>query len=115
MQRVKLAYGRGGLSVDLDANADVIEPRYVAGLADEASAIRRALRLPQSGPPLSAVVPRGASVGISVCDVTRPFPSRRVLPVLLDELRTCGAGTVTVFIATGTHRACTPQELAQML
>jgi nickel-dependent lactate racemase len=115
MQRVELAYGRQGLMVELDAEADVIEPRYVAGLPDEAAAIGSALRVPQSGPPLSAVVQRGASVGISVCDVTRPFPARRVLPILLEELRTFGAGPVTLFIATGTHRACTPEELKQML
>src|SRR5262245_23478656 len=115
MQRVDLAYGRSGLSVELDADADVIEPRYVAGVADEASAIQRALRAPESGSPLRAVVPRGAAVGISVCDVTRPFPARRVLPVLLEELHACGAGEITLFIATGTHRACTPDELRQML
>ncbi len=115
MRRVELAYGRSGLSVELDEKADVIEPRYVAGLPDEAAAIRGAVRAPVSGPSLREVVPRGASVGISVCDVTRPFPSRRVLPVLLDELHAYGAGPVTVFIATGTHRACTADELRKML
>lgn len=115
MQRVDLAYGRSGLSVELDTEADVIEPRYVSGVPDEPAAIRSALQAPLSGPPLSAVVPRGASVGISVCDVTRPFPARRVLPVLLEALRACGAGPVTLFIATGTHRACTAAELRQML
>jgi nickel-dependent lactate racemase len=115
MQRIDLAYGRTGLSVEVDAEADVIEPHYVAGLPDEAEAIGSALRAPLSGPALKEVVPRGASVGISVCDVTRPFPGRRVLPVLLDELRAGGAGPVTLFIATGTHRACTPEELRDML
>jgi lactate racemase len=47
-----------------------------------------------------------------VCDVTRPFPARLVLPVLLDEL---GPAVITVFVATGTHRACTPAELERML
>jgi nickel-dependent lactate racemase len=115
MQRIELAYGRSGLCVDLEAEADVIEPHYVAGLKDEAATIRAAVRSPSSGPPLQDVVPRGAPVGISVCDVTRPFPGRRVLPVLLEELRGNGAGTITIFVATGTHRACTPEELRQML
>jgi nickel-dependent lactate racemase len=113
--RVELAYGRTGLHLDLEAQADVIEPRYLPGLVDEPSAIRQSLGAPTSGPPLSALIPRGASVGISVCDVTRPFPGSRVLPVLLDELRSSGAGPITIFIATGTHRACTPQELESML
>jgi nickel-dependent lactate racemase len=93
----------------------VIEPRYLPGLADEVAAILHGLRAPTSGPPLSTLVRRGASVGISVCDVTRPFPGRRVLPVVLHELGSIGAGTITIFVATGTHRACTSEELREML
>jgi len=115
MSKIDLAYGREGLSIELGVPADVIEPRFVPGLADEASAMRKALREPAFGSPLGDVVPRGASVGISVCDVTRPFPGRRVLPLLIDELRNSGAGPITIFIATGTHRACTPAELTEML
>src|SRR5689334_10062610 len=104
MQRVELAYGRTGLSLDLAADADVIEPRYLPGLPDEPAAILAALRSPTHGLPLGQLIPRGASVGISVCDVTRPFPGRRILPILLDELETAAAGPITIFIATGTHR-----------
>jgi nickel-dependent lactate racemase len=115
MARVQLAYGRSGMWVDLQAEADIIEPRYLPGLPDESAAVRDALRAPTSGAPLAARVPHGAPVAISVCDVTRPFPARLVLPILLDELQVCGAGQVTIFIATGTHRACTSDELEQML
>ena len=110
--RVRLAYGRAGLEVELPAGADVLEPRRLAGLPGEAGAIRRALREPYASRPLRELVPAGAAVGVSVCDVTRPFPASRVLPVLLDEL---GSARVTVFVATGTHRACTPAELERML
>jgi nickel-dependent lactate racemase len=112
---VELAYGRAGLTVDLPSNADIIEPRYLPGLGDEATALQNALREPMAGPPLRELVPRGAPVGISVCDVTRPFPARRVVPVLLDELELLRPSAVTVFIATGTHRGCTDAELLEML
>jgi nickel-dependent lactate racemase len=115
VKRIALAYGRTGMSVAVRPDADVIEPRYLPGLADEADALRRALCEPTNGPPLRELVPRGASVGISVCDVTRPFPGARVLPILLDELRSLQAGPITIFVATGTHRACTPAELERML
>jgi nickel-dependent lactate racemase len=111
-RRVRLAYGRAGLEVELPAGAEVLEPRRVPGLPGEAEALRRALREPIGCRPLRELVPRGATVGVSVCDVTRPFPGSRVLPVLLDEL---GAADVTVFVATGTHRRCTPEELRAML
>ena len=112
MAVVRLAYGRAGLDVDLPPGADVLEPRRLVGLPDEADAIRRALREPLGCPPLRELVPPGAAVGVSVCDVTRPFPASRVLPVLLEEL---DRARVTVFVATGTHRVCTPDELQRML
>src|ERR1051326_2429500 len=115
MTCVELAYGRHGLSVDVPVAADILEPRFVPGVLDEAVAIRAALRAPASGVPIRDRIPRGASVGISVCDVTRPFPGGRVLPVLVEELQTWGSGPITMFIATGTHRACTSAELEQML
>jgi lactate racemase len=115
MPKIDLAYGRRGLIVELGAPADVIEPRFVPGLGDEVGAIRQALHEPTCGPPLREIVPHGASVGISVCDVTRPFPGQRVLPVLLEELQAIGSGQITIFVATGTHRACTPSELNEML
>jgi nickel-dependent lactate racemase len=115
MTTIELAYGHDGLAVDLPAGADVIEPRRLEGLDDEAGALRRALRAPLAGPPLHELVPRGATVAVVVCDVTRPFPAARVLPVLLDELDPLGPAHVTVFVATGTHRACTDAELERML
>jgi nickel-dependent lactate racemase len=112
VKNIDLAYGRNGLRVAVDPRADVIEPRYVPGLPDEVAAIAEALRSPTSGPALRDLVKNGASVGISVCDVTRPFPGRRVLPILVEALRGC---QVTLFIATGTHRLCTDAELEEML
>lgn len=113
-KRVRLAYGRTGLDVEVPAEADVVLPRPPPALVDEAAAVRRALREPLGSAALRTLVPRGASVGISVCDVTRPFPAARVLPVLLDELEG-RARVVILFVATGTHRACTQAELLQML
>ncbi len=109
---VRLAYGRTGLDLRLPVPATVIRPRHAPPLADAEASLRDAMRRPLTGPPLRNLVPSGARAGISVCDVTRPFPSSLVLPVLLDEIP---GATVTVFIATGTHRASTAGELVRML
>ncbi|HEY5277578.1 MAG TPA: nickel-dependent lactate racemase [Coriobacteriia bacterium] len=109
---VRLAYGRGFLDLVLPIDADVITPRHGTPLPDPSAALVDALARPAVGSPLGDLVQPGARVGVSVCDVTRPFPSRLVLPVLLDQLPTA---RVTVFVATGTHRACTEDELDAML
>jgi nickel-dependent lactate racemase len=108
---VRLAFGRTGLDLLVPPGVDVLAPSHPTALADPADAVRRALREPTFGPPLDQVVPRGALVAVSVCDVTRPFPARTVLPVLLGELP---GRRVRLIVATGSHRACTDAELDGM-
>ena len=109
---VRLAYGRSGLDLRLPIPATIIRPCHAPPLADARGSLRDALQKPGSGPALRDLVPAGARVGVSICDVTRPFPGALVLPVLLDEIP---GAAVTVFIATGTHRASTAEELVRML
>jgi len=114
--KVKLAYGREGLHVDLpDARTTVIEPLYPAGLADERAALTEAIRNPGAGAPLSSLVKQGDTVAISVCDVTRPIPTSRILPVLLKELTRLSPESITILVATGTHRPTSGKELASIL
>jgi nickel-dependent lactate racemase len=112
---VQLPYGHSTQDLALPGPADLIEPKRRNALPDETTALVAALSRPIASRPLRDLIPPGATVGISVCDVTRPFPASRVLPVLLTELESAGAGRVTVYIATGTHRRCTPAELERML
>jgi lactate racemase len=109
--RVRLDFGRTGLEIDVPDGTDVLRPRGGASLAEPAAAVRRALLEPAHGAPLADRVPRGSVVAVSVCDITRPFPARTVLPELLDALP---GRRVRLVVATGSHRACTPGELDAM-
>lgn len=115
--RIKLAYGKDGLWIDLPdgAKVTVLEPRFVPGLSDEAAAIRAALRQPLGTGPLREMVGPQDTVAIAFSDLTRPMPSDRVLPVLLEELSYVPHENITLFNAVGTHRLNTPAELANML
>ena len=114
--KVRLAYGREGLEVELpDERTTVIEPTFVPGLPDAKGAILTALRNPIGTPSLRQIVEPTQSVAISVCDITRPMPSKTLLPLLLGELRHIPPGNITILIATGTHRTNTEEELAEML
>jgi nickel-dependent lactate racemase len=115
--QVHLAYGRHGLDVELPSWAQVVEPRHAPGLADEAAAIRQALRDPISAPPLRERVHPGDRAVVVHSDLTRPMPNDRVLPPLLAELEQAGVRRedITLLNALGTHRRQTPQELAEML
>lgn len=117
--RVKLAYGREGLWIDIpeSVNATVIEPLYVEGLADEAESIRAALRAPLGTPPLASLVSPNDTVAIVFSDITRPMPNDRVLPVLLDELLRAGVREDSIVLINGlaSHRMQTDEELERML
>jgi nickel-dependent lactate racemase len=115
--RVQLAYGKQGLNVELPPDVRLVEPRHIPGLADEAGAIRQALRDPIGSPPLREIVEPGDRVVIVHSDLTRPMPNDRVLPVLIAELEDAGVGQedITLLNALGTHRRQTPEELIEML
>jgi len=112
---VELAYGKKGLRIDLsdDLDTTVIEPTFVPGVPDPHEAIRDALRYPQGSQPLRDVAASCSRVALVVNDITRPTPYRTMLPVLLQELGS--AGEVTIFVALGTHRKNTDDELREIL
>jgi len=114
--KVKLAYGKEGLWVELpDHNVTVVEPRFVPGLPDEAEAIRSALREPIATLPLRDLVKRGDTAAVVFSDITRPQPRQRMLSVLLDELAHISPENMVLINALGTHRPNTEEELIGML
>ena len=117
--RIKLAYGRDGLWIDLPDHVPttVIEPQYIPGLEDEEGAIISSLGTPLAGPPLKDLIHPRDTVAVVFSDITRPMPNDRVLPVLLSELQSAGVPDehITLINALGTHRAQSILELEQML
>ena len=115
--RVKLAYGRTGLWVDLPDDAVVIEPRFVPGLPDEQEVLREALRSPIGTAPLRELVRPDDTVAVVFSDLTRPMPNDRALPPLLEELAQAGVPDERIVLINGlgTHRPQTEEELTGML
>jgi lactate racemase len=114
---VTLAYGQRGMSIEVPVKqTTVVTPRHRSAAADPARTLRLALERPIAGPPLRDLVRRGQRIAISVCDITRPQPRARMLAAILEHLDgRVRPADVTVLVATGTHRANTERELADML
>src|SRR3984957_5521326 len=112
---VSLAYGDGGLDIDIPADATVVYPNHHEAVADSAAEVRRALRAPVAGPPLRERIRPGQTVAISVCDITRAQPREVMVTAVLAELDgIIDLDDVVVLVATGTHRANPVDELRQM-
>ncbi len=81
------------------------------GLTGEAE-VRRALAEPIGSPRLREIVKPGEKIAIVTSDVTRPMPTYKVMPALLDELYAAGVKgeDVTLVFALGSHRKHTDEE-----
>ena len=84
-------------------------------LMNEAEVVR-ALENPIGTPRLKEIVHPGEKIAIITSDITRPCPSYRILPALLDELYAagCRAEDVTLVFALGSHRGHTPEEMKKL-
>jgi nickel-dependent lactate racemase len=114
---IKLDYGREGLDIELPdyLNVDVVGPKYMEALPNQAAAIEDALLNPIDSKPLRDLVRKSDNVAIVINDITRPTPYRIILPLLLQQLRSVPDEQILLLNATGTHRPNTKVELRRIL
>lgn len=74
--------------------------------------VRRALAEPIASPRLREIVRPGEKIAIITSDITRPMPTYKVMPALLDELYAAGvkAEDITLVFALGSHRKHSDEE-----
>jgi len=115
--RIKLAYGKTGLPIELDDALDVtvVEPTFVPALPDPMAAVRAALREPIGSPPLRDLLRPAMRVGVVFSDITRPAPNPLLLSAVLDVLDSVPGLEIVLFNALGTHRPNTEAELRAMV
>ncbi len=113
--KLRLDYGSDGLDAIVPDDATVITPSPTSALPDPQASLADALRTPTGSQRLREVAAGKGTIGISVCDFTRAQPRQQMLEAIFEELSEIPAEAFTIFIATGTHRANTADELEQML
>lgn len=90
----------------------VLRAKPAPAIVSEEEEVRRALREPVGAPPLRQVVRPGEKIAVITSDITRPMPTRKVMPALLDELYAAGVKPedITLVFALGSHRSQTDEE-----
>jgi len=88
-----------------------------ASIPDQERVIQNALDNPIGATQLNSVLRSGQRVVILVDDITRPTPAARILPPVLDRIAQAGipVSDVCIFMALGTHRPMTDDELLAKL
>ena len=112
--RLELGFGQGTQPLEVpDANLlGVLEPAHVQHELTGEAEVRRALAQPIGTPLLREIVHPGEKIAVITSDVTRPMPTYKVMPALLDELYAAGVSPadITLVFALGSHRVHTEQE-----
>jgi nickel-dependent lactate racemase len=117
--RIKVAFGKSGLNLDLPAGPEytILETRRGVALDNVTEALNRALDNPIAAPALTELARGKRTAAIAVCDITRPAPNSITLPPLLERLHYAGISqeNIKILIATGLHRAATPEEITAIV
>ena len=116
--QIELGFGDGLQRVEVPKRnlLGILTPNSApAGLRGEA-AVARALERPIGTPRLREIVKPGEKVVVVTSDITRPMPTARVMPLLLDELYQAGvqAADISLVFALGSHRRHTQEEIARL-
>ncbi|HKM40118.1 MAG TPA: nickel-dependent lactate racemase [bacterium] len=118
-KNIRLRYGKGYQDVYIpEANIlTVLYPKDMAGVPDEEAEIRYALNNPIESASLDRLVKGKERIAILASDITRPAPSYKMLPPLLDVLNMAGVTDeqITIYFGLGYHRGHTEDEQRQLV
>jgi nickel-dependent lactate racemase len=112
--KIDLNYGKKIVSIDIpDSNfLGMIKSEDKAGTDDPAAEVRRALAEPIKSKRLKELVSPDDRIVILVSDITRPAPSKVLLPPILEEIKTADIddNQVQIVFGLGVHRKQTEEE-----
>lgn len=117
---MKLEFGFGnGLQTATVAEKNVMDilcANDVTPPESEEAEILRALRNPIGSKAIGDIVKPGKKIAVITSDITRPMPTYKVMPILLDELYAAGVAPedITLVFALGSHRKHTPDEMKKL-
>jgi len=118
-KKISLAFGSMALEPDIPKRniSSIILPSEPEKKEDATFLIKKALQNPIKSRRLSEIVSPDSKVAIIVSDITRPTPTAKLLPPLLDELYLGGTKdeNITVVFALGLHRNQTEEESQKLV
>ena len=116
--RVKIPYGNSYLEHDFGANCRVVHSKIAEMKPDGAGEeiVRKAMAHPISSQTLRELAVGKQNAVIIISDHTRPVPSKKIIPFMLQELREGSPDIdITLLVATGCHRETEVRELREKL
>ena len=118
--KLSIGYGTGVQRLDMDEGhlLGVLAPKPQEDThsQEEEEVVLEALGAPIGTPRLAQLAHKGQKVVVITSDITRPLPSYKILPYVVDELVSAGVveEDITVVLALGIHRKHTSEEIQRL-
>ena len=112
--KFELKYGKGHVEFEIEEKnymGSLLPNEIDFELKGEAE-VKRALENPIGTKRLKDIVKSGERIVIVTSDITRPMPSKEVLPAVINELKLADVQEkdITIVLALGSHRGHTEEE-----
>ena len=109
-----LKFGKGKFKLNIDDKniIGVLTPNEINVDLTGLEEVKRAMKNPIGSSRLKSIVKPGEKVAIVTSDITRPMPSKIVLPIVIEELNEAGIkdSDIIIVFALGSHRSHTEEE-----
>lgn len=115
---ITIPYGNTRFTMDKTGVVQILESRIgeLKGQESQEDLVRRAMAHPLGTPPLWELSRGKKTATVIVSDHTRPVPSKKIIPFMLEELRRENPNIeITLLVATGCHRGTRKEELVEKL
>jgi nickel-dependent lactate racemase len=119
IKKISLAFGKNSIELEIPEKniSSIILPSEPEFSEKGSILIKKALENPIKSKRLSKIVNPDSKVAIIVSDVTRPTPTEKILPPLLEEIYKGGGRNenITIVFALGLHRTQTEEESKKLV
>lgn len=117
---IQLPFGNSNIKVKIPLKnyLGTMKPNKVEGLKNIKEELEESLQNPFGTKKLSEIAKEKQGIAcIVINDITRPTPTKKLLPKIIDQLKIGGIDNqnIIILVATGTHRANTRDELEKMV
>ncbi|GAB4468703.1 MAG: nickel-dependent lactate racemase [Anaerolineales bacterium] len=118
-QQIWLPYGKNKVKVEIPQRniSGVYYPKKFVEEIEEGYILRQAMQNPVGSRRLREIVRAGQTIAIVTSDLTRPTPTDKMLPFIVEELEAAGIPDKDIFIvfALGIHRPMSDAEMRRAI
>lgn len=116
---IKVGYGKGFQTVEIPEEKiiEILDTNEIEIKLTGEEEVIRSIENPIGTKRLKDIVTEGEKVVIVTSDITRPVPSKKIIPHILNELYTACVKNddITIVFALGGHRKHTKDEIIQLV